>query len=60
MTAVHKRKSPISTRWNAHDEQLLLEASEVAGVSRHRLIRVATISLARSVLDTAHKPSGAA
>ncbi len=50
MTTLQKRKAPISTRWNASDEQLLIEAAEAAGVSRHRLIRVASISLAKTLL----------
>ena len=50
MTAMQKRKSPVSTRWNASDEQLLIQAAEAAGVSRHRLIRVAAVSLAKTLL----------
>jgi len=52
MTIMQKRKAPISTRWNAADEQLLIEAAEAAGVSRHRLIRVAAVSLAETLLAT--------
>lgn len=50
MTTLLKRKAPIGTRFNATDEQLLLDAAEVAGVSRHRLIRVAAVSLAKTLL----------
>ena len=50
MTAMQKRKSPVSTRWNSSDEQLLIQAAEAAGVSRHRLIRVAAVSLAKTLL----------
>jgi len=50
MTTIERRKAPIGTRFNAADEQLLIEAAEAAGVSRHRLIRVAAVSLARTLL----------
>ena len=50
MMTMQKRRPPVSTRWNAADEQLLLDAAEVAGVSRHRLIRVAAVSLAKTLL----------
>jgi uncharacterized protein (DUF1778 family) len=57
MTTLERRKAPIGTRFNAADEQLLLDAAEVAGVSRHRLIRVAAVSLAKTVLSTTPPPS---
>jgi len=50
MTTIERRKAPIGTRFNAADEQLLIEAAAAAGVSRHRLIRVAAVSLARTLL----------
>jgi hypothetical protein len=50
MNLLQRRKAPISVRWNASDEQLLMEAAEAAGVSRHRLIRVASVSLAKTLL----------
>lgn len=52
MTTLERRKAPIGTRFNATDEQLLIEAAEAAGVSRHRLIRVAAVSFAKTVLAT--------
>jgi len=50
MTTLERRKAPIGTRFNAADEQLLLDAAEAAGVSRHRLIRTAAVSLAKTLL----------
>jgi hypothetical protein len=57
MATLERRKAPIGTRFNAADEQLLLDAAEAAGVSRHRLIRVAAVSLARTVLAITPPPT---
>ena len=57
MTTLERRKAPIGTRFNAADEQLLIEAAEAAGVSRHRLIRTAAVSLARTVLAITPPPT---
>lgn len=57
MTTLERRKAPIGTRFNATDEQLLLDAAEAAGVSRHRLIRVAAVSFAKVLLSTTPSPT---